>query len=363
MGLVSPKATTDNPAQKDGGFVSGFVGGLKATERPSANLPSRSAKQGSSTSFVPLRDLGSPQQARAKAEAPLRDAGDGKLALKDINNGEFEPGWGVETKPRSQREIFLAEQAFAKGKQQGEEEASKPAHERGLAEGRESGYKQGFQDGEKERAFALEQRAEELAQQITDKRIETIATFLEQLMQREKEASHKRDTELMALTIAIFDKVLPALAQENGEKEVQLFLKAILQRFENIPQMTITLAEGAQPLVSMLRGEVDALLSDDKSVDTLVSFHFDPSFSKADCKIAWAEGEVERRFNSLWQEVKQALQQHLPNANAASEQGETAKKAPAQKIQEKTQEEVQDRQNKHQDKHVARASEQHFEVA
>ncbi len=357
MGLVSTKTSTADPAQNDSEFVSG----IKATERPSANLPSRSAKQGSSTSFMPLHNLDNPQQAGTKAEAALRNTGDGKLALKDIASGEFEPGWGAETKPRSQREIFLAEQAFAQGKQQGEEEASKSAHALGLAEGRESGYKKGFQEGEKERAFALEQRAEELARQITDKRIETIAEFLEQLMQREKEASHKRDTELMALMIAIFDKILPALAQENGEKEVLLFFKAILQRFENIPQMTITLAEGAQPLVSLLRERVDTLLSDDKSVDTLVSFHFDPSFSKADCKIAWAEGEVERRFNSLWQEVKQALQQHLPNA--ASEQGEISKKSPTQKIQEKIQEEVQDRQNKHQDKHVERESEQHFEAA
>ena len=300
---------------------SGFVGGIAATERPSAKLPSREAKQGStSKSFVPLRDLNTPQEDHSGA--PLRDSGDGKIAIADVADGKFEPVWGVESTPHSQREIFLVKQAFEEGKQQGGEEESKRAHAQGIKEGRESGYKQGFQDGEKERTGALEQRAEELAQQLTDKRIETIADFLEQLMQREKEASHKRDTELMALMIAIFDKILPALAQENGEKEVQLFLKAILQRFENIPQMTITLAEGAQELVEMLRERVDAVISDDKSVDTLVSFQFDPSFSKADCKIAWAEGEVERRFHSLWQEVKHALQQHLPNA--ASERTEIA---------------------------------------
>ena len=317
------------------------------SERPSAKQPSRATKQGSSSkSLAPLRDFGNPQenQQESYSGAPLKDAGDGKLAIKDLANGEFEPGWGAETKPRSQREIFLAEQAFAQGKQKGEEEAGKLAHAQGLKEGRESGYKQGFQDGTKERAFEIEQRAEEMAKQITDKRIETIADFLEQLTQREKEASHKRDTELMALMIAIFDKVLPALAQENGEKEVQFFLKAILQRFENIPQISITLAEGAQELVETLRGRVEALMSDDKSVDKLVSFQFDPSFAKADCKIAWAEGEVERRFHSLWEEVKQALQQHLPNAlseRTASEKNKSEKtETPSQnKAQDKGQNE------------------------
>ena len=306
-----PSTTTNSVLQSDKAFVSGIVAG----ERPSVKLSSSTPQQEtSSKSFIPLQNLGSAPDARAGA--PLRDAGDGKLAIADVTDGEFEPVWGAEAKPRSQREIFLAEQSFAQGKQQGEEEASKRAHAEGFKEGRESGYKQGFQDGEKERLGEIEQRAEERARQITDKRIEALAVFFEQLMQREQEASHKRDTELMALMMAIFDKILPALAQENGEKEVQFFLKAILQRFENIPQITITLADDAQGLVSQLRERVAMLLSDDKNIDTLVSFQFDPSFSKADCKIAWAEGEVERRFHSLWQEVKQALQQHLPSASS-----------------------------------------------
>ena len=299
---------TDHALDSENKNDSAFVEGLVASERPSAKVSVRTAEHGEKRkSFVPLRDLNVVQETID----PLKDAGNGKLAIADVEDGEFEPVWGAETKPRSQREIFLAEQAFAEGKKQGEEEAGKRAHAQGLQEGRESGYKKGFQDGEKERKGEIEQRAQEMAKNITDKRIETIATFLEQLMQREKEASHKRDTELMALMIAIFDKVLPALAEEHGEKEVQLFLKAILRRFENIPQISITLAEGEQALAALLRERV---LVDDKS---LVSFHFDPSFSKADCKIAWAEGEVERRFHDLWQEVKHALQQHLPQGKRA----------------------------------------------
>ena len=310
-----PSTTANSVLQSDKTFVSGIVAG----ERPSAKMSSSTPQhESASKSFIPLQNLENSQDARAGA--PLRDAGDGKIAIADVTDGEFEPVWGAEAKPRSQREIFLAEQSFAQGKQQGEEEASKRAHAEGFKEGRESGYKQGFQDGEKERLGEIEQRAEERARQITDKRIEALAVFFEQLMQREQEASHKRDTELMALMMAIFDKILPALAQENGEKEVQFFLKAILQRFENIPQITITLADDAQGLVSQLRERVAMLLSDDKNIDTLVSFQFDPSFSKADCKIAWAEGEVERRFHSLWQEVKQALQQHLPSASRETDE-------------------------------------------
>ncbi len=346
--------TTPDPALDD---ESGFVSGMVASELPSANLPSRAATQAqgmqtqdlSQKSFVPLHNFDSASQQDGQtvrhSGVHLKDAGNGKLAVADVASGEFEPGWGAETKPRSQREVFLAEQAFEKGKREGEEETSKSAHAQGLKEGRESGYKQGFQDGSKERVFELEQRAEELAQQITDKRIETIANFLEQLMQHEKAAFHKRDTELMALMIAIFDKILPALAQENGEKEVQFFLKAILQRFENIPQMTITLAEGGQELVALLRERVDTVLSDDKSVDTIVSFQFDPSFSKADCKIAWAEGEVERRFQSLWQEVKHALQQHLPNF--VSEQEDISLQKTQEEVQEKGKQEEAEPSSEH----------------
>ena len=336
MGFVRKMSTIADPALEDD---SGFVRGIAASERPSATLSSHAAKRAGSSSFVPLRDLDKPQVAHT--DAPLRDAGDGKLAIADVANGAFEPIWGTETKPRSQREIFLAEQAFVQGKQQGEEETEKRAHARGLQEGRESGYKQGFQDGEKERIGELEKHAEELAQQITDKRIETIVEFLEKLTQREKEASHKRDIELMALMIAIFDKTLPALAQENGEKEVQFFLKAILQRFENIPQITITLAEGAQEFAELLRERVFAC---NKS---LVSFRFDPSFAIADCRIAWAEGEVERRFLSLWQEVKQALQQHLPTPTAASSEAETTETVEATETAEKKATETQDGASEH----------------
>ena len=298
----------------DDGFVSGTGLASKASARLSQGIAGEIGlvsgdKTKSHNLFVPPHDLDS---RRASVANSFKKLSSGRVAIADIESDDFEPGWGSETKPRSQREIFLSEQAFAEGKKTGELEARKIALEDGRREGRESGYKDGFAAGSKERSGEVESRAQEIAVQHNDKRIEKIALFLGELMEVEKEATKRRDTELMTLMIAIFEKTLPALAEANGEQEVQFFLDSILKRFEDIPQITITLSDQSQDLVARLREQVEVFLSSDKSIDTLVSFRFSSDLGFSDCRIAWAEGEVERRFSELWGEVKNALERHLP---------------------------------------------------
>lgn len=298
----------------DDGFVSGTGLASKASARLSQGVAGgiglvSGDKAKSHDLFVPPHDLNS---RGGNISNSFKKLPSGRVAIADIESEDFEPGWGSETKPRSQREIFLSEQAFAEGKKTGELEARKIALEDGRREGRESGYKDGFAAGSKERAGEVESRAQEIAVQHNDKRIEKIALFLGELMEVEKEATKRRDTELMTLMIAIFEKTLPALAEANGEQEVQFFLDSILKRFEDIPQITITLSDQSQDLVSRLREQVEVFLSSDKSIDTLVSFRFSSDLGFSDCRIAWAEGEVERRFSELWGEVKNALERHLP---------------------------------------------------
>ncbi len=323
----------------------GFVGGMTLPSKASARLSPRMSpgispkvppkvphevaqgvSQGISTKsnertksqglFVPPHDLNTEQTNEANSFKKLDS---GRVAIADIDSSEFEPGWGSETKPHSQRELFLSEQAFAEGKKAGELEAREVALEEGRLEGREAGYREGFAAGSKEHGGEVERRALKIADEHNDQRVDKIAHFLGQLMEVEKGAAKRRDTELMTLMIAVFEKTLPSLADANGEQEVEFFLNSILKRFEDIPQISITLSKHSQDLVSRLRGQVENLLSSDKSIDTMVSFRFDENFGASDCRIAWAEGEVERRFEELWDEVKYALERHLPKKQKTME--------------------------------------------
>ena len=326
MGLSSKASARMSP--------SGMASSGMASSGMAPSIPSKSmaksiaksiAKAKSHSPFVPLHDLSQPAAIGVDKFKKLEN---GRVAIANIENNSFEPGWGSETKPRSQREEFLSEQAFADGKLAGELEARKLALEEGHSAGREIGYKEGFAAGSKEREGEVARLAQEIATKHNDDRVEKIASFLGQMMEVEKDAAKRRDTELMTLMIAIFEKTLPALAEGNGEQEVRFFLDSILRRFENIPQITITLAEQSQDLVSRLRTQVGVLLSSDKSIDTMVSFRFASDFGLSDCRIAWAEGEVERRFDELWGEVRYALERHLPkkqNDNKRQEKGQEGK--------------------------------------
>ena len=270
----------------------------------------KTSSLGNSEPFVPK-----PLSAIAEASADSTGVDDNKGLAPAVSVGEenFEPGLGMASKAMSRHEVFLTEQAFAKGKEEGGAEVRDEAYGSGKEDGRALGYKEGFAAGMKERKGEIEERAQEISREYNDTRIAKIAHFLERLMQAELVASKRRDTELMRLMIAIFEKTLPALSATNGDSEVRFFIDSILRRFEHIPQITITLSDSSQDLVSRLRERVGKMLSSEHSVDDLVSFRFDSSFSQADCRIAWAEGEVERRFTDLWQEIKQALESHLPD--------------------------------------------------
>ena len=277
-------------------------------------------KRGASSSISPLAKTSRLGNSEPFVPKPLSaadsigvDATKGLAPAVSVGEENFEPGLGMSSKAMSSHEVFLTEQAFAKGKEEGGAEVRAEAYASGKEDGRSLGYKEGFAAGTKERKGEIEERAQEISREYNDARIAKIAHFLERLMQAELAASKRRDTELMRLMIAIFEKILPALSSTNGDSEVRFFIDSILRRFEHIPQITITLSDSSQDLVSRLREQVGKILSAEHSVDDLVSFRFDSSFSQADCRIAWAEGEVERRFTDLWQEIKQALESHLPD--------------------------------------------------
>lgn len=168
-----------------------------------------------------------------------------------------------------------------------------------LEAARQEGYRRGHQDGMAEMAKDSEN--------ILAQALNTIAQQMTQSMQAQAQASEKMVRDGTHIAMALVQKLFPHMKHRHGVDEVEQLVEEALQRITDEPKILIQVAPA---LMEEVRDKVEKL-SRQNGYDGHVVVRADKTMEIGDCNIQWGEGGAERNSTSLWQQIDEAVFNHI----------------------------------------------------
>lgn len=190
-----------------------------------------------------------------------------------------------EVEPEPEVITFSEEEVAEKVK-----EAEKEAYERGLKAAQES----------------IEQSQKELLESINNKLIALIANTIK--------AEETAEQEAFVLARAVVDKLVPGLNEEHAAEIVNKFIADNFNSFKNESKLSFYI----HPYIISYAQETIAKLANSYDFEGKIALHKDASLEKADCRIEWENGGVERNSAELGERVKNLLAEE-PEGNKNNE--------------------------------------------
>ena len=190
-----------------------------------------------------------------------------------------------EVEPEPEVITFSEEEVAEKVK-----EAEKKAYERGLKAAQES----------------IEQSQKELLESINNKLIALIANTMK--------AEETAEQEAFVLARAVVDKLVPGLNEEHAAEIVNKFIADNFNSFKNESKLSFYI----HPDIISYAQETIAKLANSYDFEGKIALHKDASLEKADCRIEWENGGVERNSAELGERVKNLLAEE-PEGNKNNE--------------------------------------------
>lgn len=190
-----------------------------------------------------------------------------------------------EVEPEPEVITFSEEEVAEKVK-----EAEKKAYERGLKAAQES----------------IEQSQKELLESINNKLIALIANTIK--------AEETAEQEAFVLARAVVDKLVPGLNEEHAAEIVNKFIADNFNSFKNESKLSFYI----HPDIISYAQETIAKLANSYDFEGKIALHKDASLEKADCRIEWENGGVERNSAELGERVKNLLAEE-PEGNKNNE--------------------------------------------
>ena len=172
-------------------------------------------------------------------------------------------------------------------------------------------FEAGRQEGLREAHASIEATASAL--------LERIETQVQTLIDDRRQIETALSGQAAALAHAIAAKLAPALMEKQPLAEIENLTTECLREVHGEPRLVVRLHEN---LVPALKERVDAL-SAAAGYEGSVMLLGDDQMGPMDCKVEWANGGAEYRFDALTESAEAAVKRYLDTLSSPAE-GESA---------------------------------------
>jgi len=170
-----------------------------------------------------------------------------------------------------------------------------PSSRSKLEEVQNTAFEQGQESGRAEILAGLEQNCEHLLQNIF-----TAAGNLQARQEEQVALMHK---EAAQLAYAIIEKLAPAVVEQTPLPEIELLVNQCLKNSPLEPRLVIRVDDAILPI---LQGKIDKMKLASGYQGQIVLIN-EPMSHVSDCRVEWANGGVERDFNSLKKTIENTI--------------------------------------------------------
>ncbi len=165
-----------------------------------------------------------------------------------------------------------------------------------LEEIHRSAYAEGLEAGRQEILSGLEQSCDALLQNIF--------TAARNLAERQDEQVALMHKEAAQLAYTIMEKLAPALVEQTPLADIELLVSQCLKNSPLEPRLVIRVDDSILPL---LQEKLEKMKKDSGYPGQVVLIS-EPMSHISDCRVEWANGGVERDFNSLKDTIEKTIQ-------------------------------------------------------
>lgn len=165
-----------------------------------------------------------------------------------------------------------------------------------MEEIRAAAFNQGQEAGRIEALDSLEQNCNDL--------LENILTAAQNLAARQDEQIALMNKETAKLAFSIIEKLAPALVVKTPLAEIELLVNQCLKNSPLEPRLVIRVDEGILP---GLQDKLDDMKRTHGFPGQVILIS-SPMAHISDCRVEWANGGVDRDFDSLMETIKNTIQ-------------------------------------------------------
>ncbi len=223
------------------------------------------------------------------------------------NNGDAKVG-------KARKFLFDTHNFDDPSAQQEEDQEEAPVFsEEDLAAAQQSGFDAGRQDGLRE--------AQSSQEETVAAALERIAAAAEHLVQAEDRRETEQQAATVNLALAMARKLFPDMARKTALSEIEAAVIAVLDDRHDEPRVAVVVHD---TLLEPLKARIDDI-SAARGFAGKVIVIADEKIAPTDCRIEWADGGAERKFDALLTQMEEELQRAVRNleAGAPSEQPQT----------------------------------------
>lgn len=126
-----------------------------------------------------------------------------------------------------------------------------------------------------------------------------------------------RADDIGRIALAITRKILPEMVQAQALDGIVEQIKLICRAMNSEPRLVVRVAD---ILLDPLRAMLDNIIQQQAFAGTVILLA-DDQLMPGDCRVEWADGGIERKSASIWQQVEQAIRvaQSSPDEPVPSE--------------------------------------------
>jgi len=180
------------------------------------------------------------------------------------------------------------------------------AREEGFARGRETGV----ESARAERDAEIKRSLAALGERLT------------QLAESADSAATRRGQDLLRLTVAMLQRLLPRLMAEHGVAEIEAVARDCFHRLRDEPRLVVRVADS---LLDDVERRVTTLASR-SGFEGRIVFLSQEDLRPGDVLVEWADGGAERNCGAIWKEIEVALSRALGGSAGPAVERSTATK-------------------------------------
>jgi flagellar assembly protein FliH len=176
-----------------------------------------------------------------------------------------------------------------------------------LAAARADGRAEGIVAGRAEAEASIAAHAATALQRAGD----AIAELL-----TERERMHQQlAAQTLRAVMAVLARAMPELARRNTQLEVEGLVRTCLAELYDEPRVVIRAADA---IVDALQKDIERIAAACGFTGKIALFG-DPDMASTDCRVEWADGGAERKFEETWRAIETAMERGLNTDHSPTE--------------------------------------------
>ncbi|MGE5537886.1 MAG: hypothetical protein ACM30I_04665 [Gemmatimonas sp.] len=172
-----------------------------------------------------------------------------------------------------------------------------------LAAAREQGRAEGVLQGRAEAESSIAAHAATVLERVG-------IAVTELLADRERMHQHLA-AQSVRTVMAVLSRAVPELARRNPLPEVEGLVRTCLAELYDEPRVVI---RAADPIIDALQKDIERIAAACGFTGKIALFG-DPEMAPTDCRVEWADGGAERRFDDTWSTIEAAIERSLTAGN------------------------------------------------